>query len=139
MNGCHESVRYLAPYVFKVAISNSSIIKVEGGKVWFRYKKPRSTRWRTMALDTMEFMRRFLQHVLPTGFMKVIYYGFMSPGSSVDLETVSSLIELAYGFELDLPEVAQHNDGYPRCPSCGGQMEVRCWIPPLIAAVAKYG
>jgi hypothetical protein len=74
-----ESIRYLAPYVFKVAISNSRIIKVEDGKVWFRYKKPHSNRWRTMALDVMEFIRRFLQHVLPTGFMKVRYYGFMSP------------------------------------------------------------
>jgi len=136
---CHESIRYLAPYVFKVAISNSRIIKVEDGKVFFRYQKPRSNRWRTMALDTMEFMRRFLQHLLPTGFMKVRYYGFMNPASSVELETVSSLIELAYGFELDLPEVAQHDDIHPRCPSCGGQLEVRCLIPPLIARIAEYG
>jgi hypothetical protein len=139
MNRCHESLRYLAPYVFKVAISNSRIIKVEGGKVFFRYRKPHSRRWRTMALDVMEFMRRFLQHVLPTGFMKVRYYGFMNQASSVDLETVSSLIELAYGFELDLPEVAQHDDVYPRCPSCGGQLEVRCWIHPLMARIAEYG
>lgn len=139
MNSCHESVRYLAPYVFKVAISNSRIITVEDGKVLFRYRKPHSRRWRTMALDIMEFMRRFLQHVLPTGFMKVRYYGFMNPGSSVALETVRSLIEVAYGFELDLPEVAQHDDVCPRCPDCGGQLEVRCWIHPRIAAVAKYG
>jgi hypothetical protein len=51
MNSCHESVRYLAPYVFKVAISNSRIITVEDGKVFFRYRKPHSRRWRTMALD----------------------------------------------------------------------------------------
>jgi hypothetical protein len=139
VGNCQESIRYLALYVFKVAISHSRIIKVADGKVWFRYQKPRSNRWRTMALDVMEFMRRFLQHVLPTGFMKVRYYGFMNPASSVALETVSSLIELAYGFELDLPEVAQHNDVYPRCPSCGGQLEVRCWIHPLIARIAEYG
>jgi len=139
MNSCHESVRYLAPYVFKVALSNSRIITVEDGKVWFRYKTPRSTRWRTMALDIMEFMRRFLQHVLPPGFMKVRYYGFMNPGSSVELETVRSLIELAYGFEVDVPEVAQHDELYPRCPDCGGQLEVRCWIHPLIARIAEYG
>jgi hypothetical protein len=136
---CHESVRYLAPYVFKVAISNSRIIKLEGGKVFFRYQKPHSRRWRSMALDIMEFMRRYLQHVLPTGFMKVRHYGFMSPGSSVDLEKVRSLIELAYGFELDVPEFAQHNDVYPRCPDCGGKLEVRCWIHPLIARIAEYG
>ena len=92
---CQQSVRYLAPYVFKVAISNSRIIKVERGKVFFRYQKPRSNRWRTMALEIMEFMRRYLQHVLPTGFMKVRHYGFMNSASSVELEKVKSLIELA--------------------------------------------
>ena len=81
-----NSVKYLAPYVFKVAISNSRIIKVENRNVFFKYKKPQSNRWRTMALDVMEFMRRFLQHVLPTGFMKIRYYGFLTPGSSVPLQ-----------------------------------------------------
>lgn len=136
---CQESIRYLAAYVFKVAISNSRIIKVEDGKVFFRYKKPQSNRWRTMALDIMEFMRRFLQHVLPTGFMKVRHYGFMSPASSVELKKVRSLIELAYGFDVEVPEVAQHDELYPRCPDCGGKLEVRCWIHPLIARIAEYG
>jgi len=136
---CQESIRYLAAYVFKVAISHSRIIKVEDGKVWFRYKKPGSNRWRTMALDTMEFMRRYLQHVLPTGFMKVRHYGFMNPASSVELEKVRSLIELAYGFDVDLPELDQQDDIHPRCPDCGGILEFRCWIHPLIARIAEYG
>lgn len=139
VGSCQESIRYLAPYVFKVAISNSRIIKVEDGKVFFRYKKPHSRRWRTMALDAMEFMRRFLQHVLPTGFMKVRHYGFMSPGSSVELEKVSSLIELAYGFDVDVPEIDQQDDIHPRCPDCGGKLEFRCWIHPLIDRIAEYG
>ena len=139
VGNCHESLRYLAPYVFKVAISNSRIIKVEDGTVWFRYKKPHSNRWRTMALDTMEFMRRFLQHVLPTGFMKVRYYGFMNPASSVDLDMVRSLIELAHGFDVDVPELDQQDEVYPRCPDCGGRLEFRCWIHPSIARIAEYG
>lgn len=139
VGSCQESIRYLAPYVFKVAISNSRIIKVEDGKVFFRYKKPHSRRWRTMALDTMEFMRRFLQHVLPTGFMKVRHYGFMNPASSVELEKVSSLIELAYGFYVDVPEIDQQDDIHPRCPDCGGKLEFRCWIHPLISRIAEYG
>jgi len=139
VGNCQQSLRYLAPYVFKVAISNSRIIKVEDDKVWFRYKKPHSHRWRTMALDTMEFMRRFLQHVLPTGFMKVRYYGFMSPASSVGIETISSLIELAYGFDVDVPEVDQQDDIHPRCPDCGGKLKFRCWIHPLIARIVEYG
>ena len=71
--------KYVAPYVFKVAISNSRIMKVEDCTVLICYKKPHSNRLRTLPLEVMEFIRRFLQHVLPTGFMKVRYYGFMNP------------------------------------------------------------
>jgi hypothetical protein len=78
-----NSVKYLAPYVFKVAISNSRIVKLEDGEVFFKYRKSGSNRWRTMSLQVMEFIRRFCQHVLPSGFMKVRYYGFMNPASSM--------------------------------------------------------
>jgi hypothetical protein len=79
----------------KVAISNHRIVKVENDRVFFRYKKTKSNRWRTMSLAVMEFMHRFLQHVLPSGFMKVRYYGFLSPGSSVEIDDIIPLIEEA--------------------------------------------
>jgi hypothetical protein len=120
--GAH-SVRYLAPYVFKVAISNSRIIKVEDQKVFFRYKKPHSNRWRTMALDVIEFMRRFLQHVLPTGFMKIRYYGFLSPGSSLPLEKISTLIEMSFGFVITKPEITIEPLQPPTCSICGGKLK----------------
>ncbi len=60
-----ESVKYLAPYVFKIAISNSRIVKVGDRMVCYRYKKTKSRRWRTGRFDIIEFMRLFLQHVLP--------------------------------------------------------------------------
>jgi hypothetical protein len=69
------SLKYLAPYVFRVAISNNRIVSVEDRTVTFRYRKSGSHRWRTLALEVIEFIRRFLQHVLPTGFMKIRYYG----------------------------------------------------------------
>ena len=65
---------YLAPYVFKVAITNRRIVSVEDHVVTIRYKKGKSSRWRSTRLDVLEFIRRFLQHVLPTGFMKVRHY-----------------------------------------------------------------
>ena len=54
------SLKYLAPYVFKVAISDSRIVRVENNQVIFRYKKQKSSRWRTMSLEAMEFIRRYL-------------------------------------------------------------------------------
>lgn len=118
------SLKYLAPYVFKVAISNSRIIKVEDHTVFFRYKKSGSSRWRTMALDVMEFIRRFLQHVLPTGFMKVRYYGFMNPNCAVPLEKIDTLIQLAYGFNVTTPEPYREPLAPMTCPKCGGRLRL---------------
>jgi hypothetical protein len=124
-----ESVKYLAPYVFKVAISNNRIIKVEDHKVFFKYKKSGSDRWRTMILDVMEFIRRFLQHVLPSGFMKVRYYGFLSPGSSVSLEKIRALIQLSFGFKITVPEIKLESFPSPSCNSCGGKLIFVLSIP----------
>ena len=114
------SIKYLAPYVFRVAIADSRIIKVAEGKVYLRYKKQKSNRWRTLVLGVMEFIRRFLQHVLPTGFMKVRYYGFLSPASNVTLDEVRVMIELAYGF--DVKEQVTELEPLPAmtCRLCGG-------------------
>ncbi len=65
------ALQCLAPYVFKVAIGERRILAVDAHHVRFRYQKPHSHRVRTMTLPILEFMRRFLQHVLPRGFMKV--------------------------------------------------------------------
>jgi hypothetical protein len=122
------SLKYLAPYVFKVAISNSRIIKVENNAVFFRYAKPRSRRLRTMALDALEFIRRFLQHVLPTGFMKVRYYGFLNPHCSVPLEKISTLIQMA--FALEMPDYPESPPKTPICPNCGGTLRYLVSIIP---------
>lgn len=123
------SLKYLAPYVFKVAISNSRIVKVHNPMVTFRYQKPRRHRWRTITLEVMEFIRRFMQHVLPAGFMKVRYYGFMNPNCKIELDTISALIELAYGF--DLPQIhTEDNEPWqrPLCPHCGGALKLRAIV-----------
>jgi hypothetical protein len=124
------SLKYLAPYVFRVAISNSRILKVENRMVFIRYRQPHSNRLRTLALEVLEFIRRFLQHVLPNGFMKVRYYGFLNPNCGVPLDRVSTLIQMAYGFQLVLP----HTDIEPwppiTCPSCGGTLKLRSLLLP---------
>ena len=123
-------LKYLAPYVFKVAISNSRILKVEDRTVLIRYRKPHSTRLRTLPLEIMEFIRRFLQHVLPTGFMKVRYYGFMNPNCKVTLDHISSLIETTFGLKSDLPHSALEPRRPITCPNCGGPLKLRSLILP---------
>jgi hypothetical protein len=127
------SLKYLAPYVFRVALSNSRILKVADRTVFIRYRKPHSHRLRTLPLEVMEFIRRFLQHVLPTGFMKVRYYGFMNPNCAVPLDRVSTLIELSYGFNVALPNTDLEPWQPITCPACGGPLRLRSlWLPSRV-------
>ena len=125
-----HSIKYLSRYVFKVAISNSRIIKVQDRRVFFKYRKQRSNRWRTTSLEVFEFIRRFLQHVLPTGFMKIRHYGFMHPSSSVSLDQISARIELAYGFNVKMPDKEMQPLPPITCPDCGGTLSYLASILP---------
>lgn len=124
-SGSKGAIKYLAPYVFRVGISNSRIVSVKDRKVTFKYKKQKSDRWRTMTIDVMEFIRRFLQHVLPTGFMKVRYYGFMGSGCKIATESIAAKIEKAYDFEVKTPEYEEPPERPPmKCEKCGGELKL---------------
>jgi len=88
-------LKYLAPYVFRVAISDSRIVSDEDGVITVKYSPSGSKEVKHLQLRAFEFIRRFLQHVLPTGFMKIRYYGFMSPASSQTREKVAAMVCLA--------------------------------------------
>ena len=117
------SLKYLAPYVFRVAISNSRIVSFENGRVVFSYKKKDSSRLRTREVDALEFIRLFLQHVLPWGFMKVRYYGFLSPGCRMPLEEVRARIQMAHGFTLAVPKAEPQVSPPLNCRQCGKELE----------------
>ena len=70
-----SALKYLAPYVFRVALSNKRILKVEHDRVTFSYQNGETKQQRTCTLPVEAFIHRFLQHVLPRGFVKVRYYG----------------------------------------------------------------
>jgi hypothetical protein len=70
---------YLGRYTHRVAISNHRLVAFQDGKVAFQWKdRKKHDRIRTMALETDEFIRRFLMHVLPQGFAKIRYFGFLA-------------------------------------------------------------
>jgi hypothetical protein len=133
-----QSLRYLAPYVFRVAISDHRIVSCDDGKVTFTYRRVGSNRRRTMTLEAMEFLRRFLQHVLPAGFQKVRHYGFLSPNSGTSIEAVRWLITVHNGaiFTL-LAKRAEEPAPQPApcCPVCGGPMSLLGFVPALAPAV----
>ena len=77
--GPEQVLKYLARYTHRVAISNSRLLDLRDGRVTFRYKDYADThRRKTMTLDADEFLRRFVQHVLPSGFVKVRHYGLLA-------------------------------------------------------------
>jgi hypothetical protein len=132
-----QSLRYLAPYVFRVAIGDHRIVTCDDGHVTFRYRRVGSNRPRTMTLDALEFLRRFLQHVLPAGFQKVRHFGFLSPNSALSIEAVRWLIAAHLGalFTLSAAATATAEPLAPRCAVCGGVMSLLGFAPAMAPAI----
>jgi hypothetical protein len=135
VNNGQAALKYLAPYIFRVAISNSRIVKVEDGQVTFRYKKHKSGKTKYLTLPAEEFIRRFLQHVLPKGFIKVRYYGLFSPGKRPLLKQARQLLAVSETAIPDQesepavePEQSQEAIDRPQaglpCPTCGRSMHL---------------
>ena len=150
-------MKYLSRYVFRIAITNARLTSIEGEDVVFRYKDRSSGKHRTCRLDGVEFLRRYLMHVLPRGLHKVRYYGLWhhsrrplarrawlllmlaKPSSDDGKITIAELIEQRSrpADEHTDPmigdsEVSESRSDTPRCPHCGGQTT-------LIAEVARHG
>jgi len=117
--------KYLAPYVFRVAISNSRIVKLEEGRVTFKYKDSATDQVRFCTMSAEEFMRRFLQHVLPERFVKVRYYGLLSPGNRHLLKRVREALGARASGSVARSEDRTTNQRETlRCPSCGNEMKL---------------
>ncbi len=78
-SGNEAVLSYLSRYVFRTAISNARILNMDQSHVTFRWKDRSISAWRVERVPGVEFLRRFLQHVLPRGFHKVRYYGLWNP------------------------------------------------------------
>jgi hypothetical protein len=77
--GPEQVLDYVGRYTHRVAISNNRLLDIAQGKVTFRYKDYRHDgQQKTMTLQAQEFIRRFLLHVLPAGFQRIRYYGFLA-------------------------------------------------------------
>ena len=87
-----KALKYLSNYVYRIAITNNRIVRYENGMVTFQYKESKTNKIKYQTVTAIEFMRRFLQHVLPTGFQKVRYYGFLSSASKALFERVKLVL-----------------------------------------------
>lgn len=103
-NGEQAVLDYLARYVFRVALTNARIVGLDGQAVTIQYKERKTGRRRTCRLSGEEFMRRFLQHVLPRGFHKVRYSGLWHPRQRANAARVRQMLQLRAPPEPDPPQ-----------------------------------
>jgi hypothetical protein len=123
---------YLARYTHRVAISNSRLLHLDATHVRFRwndYRENSRHRSKVMRLDVGEFMRRFLLHVLPTGFHRIRHYGLFANGHRADkLELCRRALNVLSprGAHANSDNTGPTCSGHepPPCPCCGGRMIV---------------
>lgn len=111
-----STLKYLAPYIMRVAISDKNIISLEDGRVTFRYKDAQTEAIKTRSIEATEFIYQFLQHVLPRGFVKVRYFGFLATKKRNGLDHVKELIGKRLEIQID-DSIPKEN--IMKCPDCG--------------------
>jgi len=144
--GPAQVLRYLARYTHRVAISNRRLVRLKDGKVTFRYRDYGDRqRHKLMTLEGEEFLRRFLMHVLPKGFVRIRHYGYMANrGRSANLERCRRLLAPAYPSApgerpVLLPSQTTGPDSGPApmvevCPMCrSGTMQCVEFFTSLLA------
>jgi len=128
--GPQQVLRYLARYTHRVAISNRRLVTADDGGVSFRWKDYRIEgpgRWKTMTLMPHEFIRRFLMHVLPSGFHRIRHYGLLANGNRAsNIAKARELLAVpSCPKQPEAPKAPAANEPrmLPRpCPCCGGRM-----------------
>jgi len=135
-SGCVLS--YLGRYTHRVAISNPRIVSFTDGKVTFKYRDSREgNREKTVSLDALEFIRRFLMHVLPPGFAKIRHYGILaSRGKNERIDRCKRLTNtpLAERVKIDALAIVTRMLGRKPgvCASCNHELIRLPLIRPLV-------
>lgn len=133
--GPKQVLKYLARYTHRVAISNARLVTVTQGKVAFRYKDyADGNEQKVLTLSADEFLRRFVQHVLPERFVKIRHYGLLANRRREWKLNVCRLLLAAQG-ESDASAQSDHagvviaEAAVPTCPKCGSSRIVSRELP----------
>ena len=143
----HTVLDYLGRYTHRVALSNDRILEVENGEVTLSYRDRRDgDQKKTMILEAQEFIRRFLLHILPDGFMRIRHFGFLANRAKKHaLAQCRKLLKL----DAALPEIPKKSAhdllleltgiDLNRCPSCHqGTMIVVAELPPISRSPSQW-
>ena len=115
--GGEGALKYLSAYVYRTALGNHRIVADENGQVTFRYQDSENNQWHKLTLPALEFLRRFLQHILPPGFQRVRYYGWLSAAATAKWERIVALLDWA-----EPAPTPPASKAPPVCPHCGGPL-----------------
>jgi hypothetical protein len=129
--GPEHVIQYLARYTHRVAISNGRLLEMRDGQVTFRWRDSADgNQQKTMTLDAVEFIRRFLLHILPTGFVKIRHFGFLA--NRIRREALSLCRALLPTLRQSAPSPltrTQQNAIQRTCPQCQiGTLRLIGWI-----------
>ena len=124
------AVKYLGTYVARTAISDARLLSVTSQAVTFRWKdRAHQSRSQSLTLPGIEFVRRYLRHVLPRGLRSVRYYGFCHPTAKASRLRVQ--LHSGKPLDLGLPALASPSQrevipepSAPLCPKCGQPMKL---------------
>jgi hypothetical protein len=134
--GPEQVLKYLSRYTHRIAISNARLLAVNDQDVTFRWKDyAHESRDRVMTLPGGEFLRRFLMHVVPTGFMRIRHFGLLANRfRTANLSRCRVLLAAAAPWlETDMPSGAATIGSHDRCPMCGkGEMERGAFVRPVL-------
>ena len=117
------ALKYLSAYVYRTALSSRRLLKEEEGQISFKYKSNKDQQWHTLTVTAMEFIRRFLQHILPSGFQRVRYYGWLAASAQTRWERILALLDWTTP-----PRQVPTPKAEPLCPHCGGPL---FWVATL--------
>jgi len=124
--GPEQVLTYLSRYTHRVAISNSRLLSLRDSQVSFQWRDYRDGQTKVMTLSAVEFLRRFLQHILPAGFVKIRHFGFLANRSRRDklAQCRQSLSCIQDTISMTPPCKADHV-----CPVCGtGTLRIVEWL-----------
>ena len=119
------ALAYLSTYVYRTALGSQRILKDHHGQITFKYKDSQTRQWHNLTVSAQEFLRRFLQHVLPKGFQRLRYYGWLSAAATARWQRILALLDWKPPTGKAPPAL------FRLCPDCGAQL---LWIATLVRA-----
>jgi hypothetical protein len=135
-------IRYLARYTHRVAISNGRLIEMKDGKVTFRWRdSAHGNQQKLLTLDAVEFIRRYLLHILPAGFVKIRHFGFLTNRNRREnLTLCRTLLPMQTDQPPDILTEQRSNAVHRKCPICRtGTLRIVGWVCAAALTVCSAG